>query len=158
VGSPRLDLREIEDVVEDGEQDVGRVPDRFEVASLLGFERTVEHEIGHTDDAIHGRTDLVAHVRQELALGAAAFHGLVASGLEPAVRVAELDRPGQNGLFEIGVLGVQLLVAALNLGQHAVEPFDQFANLVSAVSLGPEVVAIVPGNLTSDGGQLQQGP
>ncbi len=29
----------------------------------------VEHEIGHADDAVHRRADLVAHVRQELALG-----------------------------------------------------------------------------------------
>ena len=36
---------------------------------LFGRELGVQHEIGHPDDAVHRRPDLVTHVRQELALG-----------------------------------------------------------------------------------------
>ena len=32
----------------------------------------VKQEAGHTDDAVHGRPDLVAHVGEELAFGAVA--------------------------------------------------------------------------------------
>ena len=41
-----------------------------QVLALLGGEVGVEHELGHADDAVHRRADLVAHVGQELALRA----------------------------------------------------------------------------------------
>ena len=42
-----------------------------EVLALLGGELGVERQLGHADDAVHRRADLVAHVGQELALGPA---------------------------------------------------------------------------------------
>ena len=39
------------------------------VLALLGRERRVEQQAGHADDAVHRRADLVAHRREELALG-----------------------------------------------------------------------------------------
>ena len=41
-------------------------------------ERVLEREFGHADDAVHGRADLVAHVREEFALGAAGGLGCIA--------------------------------------------------------------------------------
>ena len=43
--------------------------DHLEVA-LLGGEVGVERQVGHADDAVHRRANLVAHVGEELALGA----------------------------------------------------------------------------------------
>src|SRR5262249_4859112 len=63
-----LDLREIEDVVEDVEQGLGRRLGHVQVLALLGREVGVQGQLRHTEDAIHRRADLVAHVRQELAL------------------------------------------------------------------------------------------
>ena len=37
--------------------------------ALFGGEFGIQHEIGHPDDAVHRRPDLVAHVREKLALG-----------------------------------------------------------------------------------------
>ena len=42
----------------------------------------VEHQLGHADDAVHGRADLVAHVGQELALGPAGGLRLLARLLQ----------------------------------------------------------------------------
>ena len=66
-----LDLGEIEDVVDEAKQGVGRRLHHAEVFALLGVERRVEGQLGHADDAVHGRADLVAHVGQELAFTAA---------------------------------------------------------------------------------------
>ncbi len=65
-----LDLGEVEDVVDHGQQVIGRELHHPEVLALLGGELGVESQLGHADDAVHGRADLVAHVGQELALGA----------------------------------------------------------------------------------------
>ncbi len=62
--------------------------------SLFGREFRIQHEIGHADDAVHRRADLVAHVRQELALGPVGRLGGAAPG-----------RP-QVGLCPVAIRGV----------------------------------------------------
>ena len=74
----RFDLREVEDVVEDREQRIGRRLDRHQVVALMLVEAGVERQLGHADDPVHRGADLVAHVGQEFALRAAGFHRLVA--------------------------------------------------------------------------------
>ena len=65
-----LDLREVEDVVDQSQQRARRVARRRQVLALLAREPGVERELGHAEDRVHRRADLVAHVREELALGA----------------------------------------------------------------------------------------
>ena len=74
----RFDLREVEDVVEQAHQRVGRDLHHLEILALLRRQLGGERELGHADDAVHRRADLVAHVRQELALGAARLFGRLA--------------------------------------------------------------------------------
>ena len=59
---PGLDLREVEDVVQDMSSDSPRDADRVRVVALLGVSSRVEQQPGHADDAVHRRADLVAHV------------------------------------------------------------------------------------------------
>ena len=68
VDAAGLDLREVEDVVDDLEQRPPRLVDHLGVLALLGGERRVEQQAGHADDAVHRRADLVAHVGHELRL------------------------------------------------------------------------------------------
>ena len=66
-----LDLREVEDVVDEPQQRVGRRCARSSRYSRCsGVSARVERQLGHAEDAVHRRADLVAHVREELALGA----------------------------------------------------------------------------------------
>ena len=65
----RLHPGEVQDVVDDGQQRIGGRFDDPQILPLFGRELGVQHEIGHADDAIHRRPNLVTHVRQELALG-----------------------------------------------------------------------------------------
>ncbi len=64
-----LDLGEIENVVDEREQIVGRGANHFQVFALLDGKRGVERELGHADDAVHGSANLMAHIGQKGALG-----------------------------------------------------------------------------------------
>ncbi len=74
----RFDLREIQDVVEDRQQRLGGALDGRQALALLQIEIGIERQLGHADDAVHRRANLVAHVGEELAFRAARFHRLVA--------------------------------------------------------------------------------
>ena len=66
-----FNLREIQNVVDDSEESIGGRLNHGEVLALLGGELSVQGEFGHSDDSIHRRANLVAHVCEELALCAA---------------------------------------------------------------------------------------
>ena len=79
-----LDLREVENVVDDGEQRVGRALDRRRETALARIELRIEQQLGHAEHAVHRRADLVRHAREEFALrlagrlgGAAGFDAVV---------------------------------------------------------------------------------
>ena len=66
----RLDLGEIEDVVDDAS--AARRPTILTISRYSrcsAASARVQHQVGHADDGVHRRADLVAHVGQELALG-----------------------------------------------------------------------------------------
>ena len=80
---PGVDLREVEDVVDDGEQRVARLDDDLGEGLLLGIEFGPGEQLGHAEHAVHRRADLVAHIGEELGLGAVGQHG-------PALRLLQL--------------------------------------------------------------------
>ena len=68
-----FDFREVQDVVDDTQQISGAGADGFDVFPLLLGQPRVGQQAGHAGDGVHRRTDFVAHVGQELRLGAGAF-------------------------------------------------------------------------------------
>ena len=76
--------------------------DRQQVA-LLRIEAAVGHDLGHGQDAVQRRADLVAHVGQEIALGPAGGFGVSAllqklqlHGFALADVLADGDNPGER--------------------------------------------------------------
>ena len=67
----RFYLGEIQDLVDDQEQGFGGELRGGEIFALLRREVGFQSELGHTDDAVQGRADLVTHIGKERALGAA---------------------------------------------------------------------------------------
>ena len=65
----RLDLGEVEDVVDDAQQRVAARPRSLREVALLRRQLRVEQQPGHPDHGVHRRADLVAHRGQERALG-----------------------------------------------------------------------------------------
>ena len=85
-----LDLREVEDVVDDVEERVGGAADGLDEVALLVGQLGVHQQRGHADDAVHRRADLVAGVGEELGLGARGFLKLLVEGDECGVAVHQL--------------------------------------------------------------------
>ena len=65
----RLDLGEVENVVDDAEQRLGRMPDTVHETALAVVEVGFGNQVDHADDGVHRSADFMAHVREELALG-----------------------------------------------------------------------------------------
>jgi hypothetical protein len=131
----RLDLREIEDVVDDGEQALARARDHLGVAALAVGQVGRGEELGHHQHAVHGRADLVAHRREEL-------------GLRPVrdfrrlFRLLEVVGALQNLLFEVlAVLG-EAMVALADLAHHLAEARGQHANFVVALDIDGGAVVV----------------
>ena len=64
-----LDLGEVEEVVEQLQQAVGRSGHLGQVIMLSGGQLGLKHQVAQTDDGVHWSSNLVADVRQELAFG-----------------------------------------------------------------------------------------
>ena len=64
-----LDLREIEDVVDDLQERRGRIAHGAECIALVGAERRALQHVDHAQHAVHRRADLVAHRGKEGRLG-----------------------------------------------------------------------------------------
>ncbi len=64
-----LDLGKIKDIIDDAQQGLCRGVNLLEVIALL-FGRTGLHgQVGHAQDGVHRRPDLMAHIGQEFTLG-----------------------------------------------------------------------------------------
>ena len=59
----RLDLREIQNIVDDRQQGLGALVDRARVIPLEIVEPRLKQEFGHADDSVHWGPNLMAHVR-----------------------------------------------------------------------------------------------
>ncbi len=63
-----LDLRVVEDVVDDFQQRIAGLPDRLGQLLLLAGQRGAQEQSAHADHGVEGRADLVAHVGEEIRL------------------------------------------------------------------------------------------
>ena len=129
VHAPGFDLREVEDVVDDREQRIAGIADGGRVVVLLGVELRVEQQAAHADHGVHRRADLVAHRREERALGLVGRLGLdtsafgLGAGLlgfpeQPHVLDRD-DRLVGEGLRERNVLRVELAGCCAQDGETA---------------------------------------
>ncbi len=116
-----LDLREVEDVVDDAQQVLARGVDVAQELGVLGVDlglQAVQQDLGEADDRVERRAQLVAHVGQEAALepvGLADAHVGLGQGAGALVEVV-----GQGGqLLELeALLGAQQLDLAALVPQH----------------------------------------
>ena len=113
-----LDLREIEDVVDQREEVLPRAQHVVQVFSLLGVDRPehlLDEGLGESDDRVQGSPQLVRHRREEFRLVAARDLQLAALLLYLVEEPHVLDRDG--GLVDEGSHELDLAVAE---GPHRV--------------------------------------
>ena len=141
-----LDLGEVEDVVDDGQQRLAALADGLGGLALLGREGRIQQQARHADDAIHGRADLVAHHREKLALGDV---GLL-RGL--------LGHTQQLGLtLALGDVELQAHVAgalAAFIGQRLDFQFDP--DLPAVLRVGEDFTEIRPAHFCGPGHRFQR--
>src|SRR5260370_27838606 len=106
-----FDLGKIENVVDDREQGFGGEADETQAVALLGGEFGVQHQLGHAENAVHGRANFMTHGREENALGfTGGFRGLL-RGLQLLYCIAALrniaEAPDAPGTFPIQALSVR---------------------------------------------------
>jgi hypothetical protein len=136
VGGLELELaglrpREVEDVVDHAEQQPRRLVGRLTELSLVGREPGVEQQLGHAQHAVHGRADLVAHVGQELGLGAVGGLGLAGEVLGLLGAAAQLDRPLLHLRLEGALVLLDAVAVLAQPLEHHREPGAQLADLVA---------------------------
>ncbi len=117
IQSPRLDLREVEDLVDDAQERQRRAAnDAHGLAVRLGQVAVGQH-FDHADHAVHRRADLVAHGGQERALGPI-------GGLGGFAGLLEFRRALGDATLQVGVDGTDLGLGALLLGDVDAEDRD----------------------------------
>ncbi len=110
--SSGFDLGQIQNVVHDFKQRLGRVLDRADKPFALCVEFGIEQQLGHSDHRVHRRAYFVAHLRQEIALcnrrlvrqflglfkfgSLGAERGAVFDGLPVVVRTGAWIRSGER--------------------------------------------------------------
>ena len=112
---PRLDLREIENVVQKMHQCVAGLDDDFQLAVGVIGQVLAAKDAGHAEYAIHGRADFMAHIGEEFRLGPigrigahAGFHqvGDVGDRTSHAHRCAVVAALGQTADAEPAVVAI----------------------------------------------------
>jgi hypothetical protein len=138
-----LDLREVENVVDDREQRVRRALDRRREAALARIELRIEQQLGHAEHAVHRRADLVRHAREELALrlarrfgGAAGFDAVVHRLAQRAVGLGQALGALDHLAFQALLLACKLLLAGFDLAEHDVVTTHERADLVIRGDVG----------------------
>ncbi len=169
--SARFDLREVEDIVENRQQRLGRRFDGVEAVGLIRRELGVECQRRHPDNAIHRRANLVAHVRQELALRPGGvlrgFLGLRQFLLRhrPFGAVADDRREPDGPAFGVAIERHRLLVpcevgAEQQLPRAAEEPAEgvvDVAVVAGAVDDGARVFDLIEDRIEADRAERQPG-
>ena len=164
-----LDLRKVENVIDDGQQRLGRGLHGLQVVPLLVVELGIQRQLGHADDAVHRRADFVAHVGQE---GAARLVGRLClllgrnqfgfSGLDPgdvalqdqhpcrlALRIAGSDGPAQQEPLPATIprleatTHLKITVFAGRLSSDLRLELPQVIRMKQALPLGNGVIEIV---------------
>ena len=138
----RLDFGDVEDVVDEREQMLARAVDFFQVGDGVRVAAVCRLFLEHfavADDGVERRAQLVAHVREELALG-------VGGGLRLFLRLAQLR-----------VDLVQLFFVPLHLAEHFVEAVNEKADFVVALFHGADGIIFLFGNLPRHLREIEDG-
>ena len=101
--APGLDLGEVEDVVDDGQERLAAEEQSIDKVFLVGAQRSAHEQVPHADDAVEGRADLVAHVGQKGAFGAVGGLGGLLGPVERGVGCRQFSGTRLHPFFQLAV-------------------------------------------------------
>ena len=145
-GLPASTFREVEDVVDDVEQVLAGLVNRVGKTRLLGVEGRAPEHLGHAEDGVHRRADLVAHGGEELALG-------LVGGLGDVLGAAQFEGADLDLVFELVPVAGGLRSRSWICSSIALKP-GQLADLVAGFDRRADAVVGAGGDapITSWGG------
>src|SRR5204863_10075140 len=85
-----FDFGKVEDIIDDGEQRIAAVANRFDQLALFGGQFRFQQQAGHGNDAVHRRANFMAHVGQKVGFGAGGGFGGGAGGFQGVVGLGQL--------------------------------------------------------------------
>src|SRR5450755_325013 len=147
---PGLDFRQIEYVVDDRGKSLGRSLRGNQLRPLLRIFTGVK---GQADHAIHRRSDLMAHVCQELAFQARGLFRLVFSYQQFGIHAAAL----RDLRFEFAPVFVHREIAAFDFVDHEVERTGEDTYLIVRDHAYSLIEAMGFGDPARYGGDRQNG-
>jgi hypothetical protein len=135
-----FDLGEIQNIVQQMQQSVGRLLNHLHPVTLLLVEIGREHQFRHPHDAVHRRADFMAHVGQELAFRSiGSFRGFLCC-LELDLRFRQIPGSFLHPFLELIPRLDECPSPRFDLAQHLVEGVGQCAQLVGRELLRSRVV------------------
>ncbi len=120
----RFDLREVENIVQQREQRIGAALGGFELIFLLTADASIERQIEHAEQAVHGRAQLMRHVRQEFAFGLAGVEGAVHGPLQVLGALA-------NAILKEFLMQADFFLGGGQRLDHAVEALTQVFDFIA---------------------------
>ena len=117
---------------------------------LLPGQLRIQHQFGHSDHAIHGSADLVTHIGEKLAFGAAGRLGLVPGLDQLDIGSQQLGSACLNFVLQAVAMSQQFAVAALDFGEHLIERIGELPELVVGPARRPRRIVLFPRD-TRDG-------
>ena len=116
-----LDLRDVEDTVDDLEQHLGRAAGRLEIVLLPRSGFGVAHEFQHAENTVHRRAQLMRHVGKKLGLGVVGrlgFQHALMRLLPGSDKRVTRAAPIQDGAELPAILGHQRYTSVSSLLDH----------------------------------------
>ena len=146
-----LDLGEVENVVDDAQQAVAGLQGRFHVPVVLARKPRLAEQAQHADHPVQRRADFMAHIGQELGLGAV-------GRLRAVQGEGQIGGPRGHLAFQLLAVVGQLAVRAFHAVQHDIESLAQLGELVAAGHVGARGIVAGDGDALHRGEQRMHGP
>ncbi len=124
---PGFDAREVQNVVDDGDEVLARVVENVDVLALTAAELGLAQQVGHADDRVQRGAYLVAHGRQKPTLGVARRLGFLLglgqgrAGPRPFVYLSGQQLVGRLQLVSLGLHLLEHVAQAHHRGLHGCE-------------------------------------
>ncbi len=101
---PRFDFGEVENIVDDNEKVFARILYLVNILSRFRRHILAERHLRHSEDRVHRRAYLVAHIREEAGLGAVGFFRLIQCRLKLLIVLFTLRVSFRLDLIQLSVI------------------------------------------------------
>jgi hypothetical protein len=149
--APGLDLRQVENVVDDRQETPSRFRDHIGMPLRPVGQGAAGEQFGRHEYAVHRRADLMAHGREEFGFRPVGALGLLGGSSEVARAIGDF-------LLEPLQMTGDLLIAGSDVAEHGVEAVREHAGLIPAAGLHGDRIVVAFLDAAHDRGEAAKRP